>query len=75
MPDYQAHLAKDREEFGNIARVKLREVCRRDISSFADVERVVDLLGEWMVRLSDVNAGRSASYPSRGAVRLHSSAI
>lgn len=47
MPDYQARLGKDRQEFANIARVKLREVCRRDTSCFANVERVVDLLGEW----------------------------
>lgn len=53
MGDYQAQLAKDRRDFANIARVKLREVGRRDISSFANVERVADLLGEWMMRLSD----------------------
>ena len=56
MADYRAQLAKDRHEFENIARMKLREVCRHDTSSFANVERVVDLLGEWVMRLSDPEA-------------------
>lgn len=56
MGDYQAQLARDRHEFSNIARIKLREACRRDASSFADVERVVDRLGEWVARLSGPKA-------------------
>jgi hypothetical protein len=70
MGDYQAQLAKDRHDFANIARVKLREVGRRDVSSFANVERVADLLGEWVMRLSDPKAEAPRCLRSQTPPRL-----
>ena len=70
MGDYQAQLAKDRHDFANIARVKLREVGRRDISSFVNVERVADLLGEWVMRLSDPKSETPVSVRDDALPRL-----